>query len=135
MNNITVNKLQSIQQKVEHCLDKYPETRNSDIDLYARLCENFYPPFERPIYNWRDLAYAMHSVVSLDHVARCRRKVIRKYNYTRYLPTDRGIALHRGYNEQVWRDYAVANNIDLGSVASNIPEGYNSDGEMVGFTS
>jgi len=66
---ISVQKLNTITQRVEYCLERFNETRNSDIDLFARLCENFYPPFERPLYNWRDLAHAMHSVPSLDHIA------------------------------------------------------------------
>ena len=118
----TVQKLQTIHQKVKYCLERYPEARNSDIDLFARLCENFYPPFERPLYNWRDLAGAMHSVPSLDHIARCRRKVIQDAKYQKYLPTVKGIALHRGYSQKIWNEYARMHHIaDPAATASNYP--------------
>lgn len=126
---LTVQKLQTLEHKVEYCLERYTDAKNSDIDLFARVCENFYPPFENALYNWRDLAGAMHAVPSLDHIARCRRKVIRKHKYQKYLPTIKGIALHRGLNEKVWNEYATANNIPRPELtASNIPEGYDDEG-------
>ncbi len=129
----SVRKLQTLEHKVEYCLERYTDAKNSDIDLFARVCENFYPPFESAIYNWRDLAGAMHAVPSLDHIARVRRKIIRKHGYRKYLPTELGIALHRGLNEKVWREYATTNNItNPADHASNIPVGYNDDGEYIG---
>lgn len=129
---LTTQKLTTIHNKVKYCLERYPEARNSDIDLFARLCENFYPPFERPIYNWRDLAGAMHSVPSLDHIARCRRKVVQDAKYTNYLPTDLHIALNRGYNRKVWSAYATLNNIpEPVNNESNIPAGYDDEGNIL----
>lgn len=110
---LTVKKLQTLEAKVEHCLERYVEARNSDIDLFAKVCENFYPPFERGLYNWRDLAGAMHQVPSLDHIARCRRKVIQRHQYKKYLPSVHSIAIHRGLNESVWKQYAVQNKIPI----------------------
>lgn len=129
MSIVTVQKLQTIYDRTKYCLERYEEARNSDIELYARLCENFYPPFERPLYNWRDLAGAMHSVPSLDHIARCRRKVIRDNKYKKYLPTVRSIAINRGISEQIWKEFATLNNvIDHEAIAernaSNLPEGF-----------
>lgn len=127
---LTVKKLTTLHNKVEYCLDRYPETRNSDIDLFARLCENFYPPFERALHNWRDLASAMHSVPSLDHIARVRRKVIEQHEYKKYLPTERYIAEARGYNKAVWEAYARLNNIPTASVVSrNLPIDVDEDGK------
>lgn len=126
---ITTRKLNRLQDRVEYCLEQYEEARNSDIDLFARLCERFYPPFERPLYNWRDLAGAMHQVPSLDHIARVRRKVIEKHKYAKYLPTMKGIALHRGISQKVWQDYARQHGIkDPAESASNIPFGYDDEG-------
>ena len=122
---ITYQKLQNLHQRVEYCLDRFQEARNSDIDLFARLCENFYPPFERPLYNWRDLAGAMHSVPSLDHIARVRRKVVEENGYKKYLPTDIGIALHRGYDRKTWYEYARTHGFkNPADTASNLPEGF-----------
>jgi hypothetical protein len=129
MQSVTVQKLQTLEQKVEYCLARYTDATNSDIDLFARVCENFYPPFETALYNWRDLAGAMHQVPSLDHIARCRRKVIRKHNYRKYLPTNRDIAIHRGLNEQIWIDYAKDNHIPTSRPNhSNIPINFDADG-------
>lgn len=111
MHPITVLKLNKLTDRVEYCLREYPETRNSDIELFARLCERFYPPFDQPLYNWRDLAGALHQVPSLDHLSRLRRKVIEKYEYKRYLPTDKRVALHRGINQGVFEAYATHNKI------------------------
>lgn len=112
----TVNKLNTLTKKVEYCLERFTETRNSDIDLFTRLCESFFPPFERPLYSWRDLASAMHRVPNLDHIARARRKVIEINGYKKYLPTDKSIAMARGLNEAVWIDYAKQNNIPLDQI-------------------
>jgi hypothetical protein len=125
---ITQRKLTTLHHKVDYCLDRFPETRNSDIDLFARLCENFYPPFEHAIYNWRDLAGAMHSVPSLDHIARVRRKVIQENRYLKYLPTDKGIALHRGYSQKVWNEYARLHNIPEPLTERNIPIEFDDEG-------
>lgn len=75
----------------------------------------------------------MHSVPSLDHIARCRRKVVEMSGYKKYLPTVKGIALHRGYSQQIWNEYARLNHIaDPVNTASNLPQGYNADGEYTG---
>ncbi len=129
---ITVKKLTTLTNRIEYCLERYPHTRNSDIDLFASVCENFYPPFERPLYNYRDLAGAMHQLPSLDHVARLRRNIIRKNNYKKYLPTNPNIAIFRGISEQIWRIYAKANNIaEPVNDKSNIPEGYDDEGKRL----
>ena len=127
---INTQKLHTVQKKVEYILDRYTETRNSDIELYARYCENFYPPLERPIYNWREVATTMHSVTAFDHIGRCRRKAIKDSNYTKYLPTVKAIAIARGLNELVWNQYAKENNI-FEPILSNIPQGFNDEGELI----
>lgn len=129
---ITTQKLKNVEQKVAYILENYLETRNSDIELFAKYCERFYPPFERPIYNWRDLAGAMYQVTNFDHISRCRRKAIERSNYKKWLPTDKNVAMNRGYSEEVWREYAKENNIKVKSTAtdSNIPPQYNDDGSL-----
>jgi len=121
--------LQTLEQKIQYCLERYIEARNSDIDLFVRLCENFYPPFESAIFTWRDLAGAMHSVPSMDHIARVRRRVISKNHHKKWLPTVKGIAQHRQINEEVWREYAKLNDIKE-PYASNIPVGYDDEGNI-----
>lgn len=126
---ITLQKLTTLESRVTYCLENFPHTRNSDIDLFASLCENFYPPFERPLYNWRDLAHAMHQVPSLDHIARCRRKAIQKTKYTKYLPTVSTIAEARNISKETWIKYATTHNINEPK-RSNIPEGYDDEGNI-----
>lgn len=125
---ITVQKLNTLTQRVEHILDRYPITRNSDLELQAQVCLQFWPPFESAIYNWRDFVSVMRSLPNLDHIARARRKVIQKSGYTKYLPTVREIALARGYNEKVWEEYARQENIPTSKVQdfslNNIPKEY-----------
>lgn len=125
MQELTYKKLNTIMSKVEYCLEKFEDSRNSDIELFARVAENFYPGFERPLYNYRDLAYALHQLPNLDHIARMRRMVIQKHGYKKYLPTDKNIAVFRGISEVIWQDFARANGIkEPVSIASNVPEGF-----------
>lgn len=137
MAELTYQKLKTLMDKVEYCLDKYKETRDSDIELYARMCENFYPPLERPLYNWRDLAYAMHQVVALESVTSLRRQIIRKHHYTKYLPTSAAIARYRQVNYETWLHFARNNPKDVEAEeaqikASNIPAGWDEEGNYVG---
>ena len=120
----TVQKLNNLTQKVEYCLDRYPNTRNSDLELMAKLCESFYPPWESAIYNWRDFVTVMRTLPTLDHIARARRKVVEKSGYTKYMPTIIEVAQPRGYNEEIWREYARQHNIAMPTQlkGSNIPE-------------
>lgn len=135
MQHLTYQKLNKLTDRVEYCLSKYPETRDSDIDLFARLCERFYPPFERPLYNWRDLAQAMHIVPSMDHIARLRRAVIMRNKYKKYLPTRFSIAEARKINKEVWTDYAVNNPREIYKEPvnneSNIPFGFDDEGNLI----
>lgn len=126
-NPITVQKLNNLSQRVEHILNRYPNTRNSDLELQSTLCESFCPPFERAIYNWRDYVTVMRSLPTLDQIARARRKVIQRSGYKKYLPTIKEVAINRGYAESIWYEYAKQENIALPSQlngGSNIPAEY-----------
>lgn len=101
----SITRLNSLTQKVEYILQRYPATRNSDIELQAQLCTQFYPPIESPIWNWRDFVSVMRSLPTLDHIARARRKVIQNHKYTKYLPTSREVAETRRINMAVWEQY------------------------------
>lgn len=110
---MTYKKLNTLDERVEFCLERYPTTRNGDITLFATLCNEFYPPFERPLMNWKDLAGAMYSVPDLGSIARARRKVIERNKYKKYLPTIESIARHRGISQVMWRQYALDNPKDV----------------------
>lgn len=104
-------KLNTLHARVEYCLERFDETRNSDSTLLIRLAENFYPPLNKYLYSWREVGDALHLLPSLDHIARVRRKVVRENGYKKYLPTDKRIAEARKINETKWKAYAVAHNL------------------------
>jgi len=131
---ITVQKLNNLTQRVEFILDRYPETRNSDLELQAQVCIQFYPPFESAIYNWRDFVSVMRSLPTLDFIARARRKVIQKNDYKKYLPTIKEVAIARGINEAVWTEYAQQSDIPRMNTASNYPPEVQHDLETTGRT-
>lgn len=120
---VTIKTLNTLTSRIEFILEKYPETRNSDLELMARLCIEFYPKFDRPIYNWGDFVSIMRQLPTLDHVARARRKVIQNHNYTKYLPTSYEVAKARGVNEDQWRAYSRQNASKM-NISNNIPEEY-----------
>ena len=109
----TVQKLNNDQRRVEYILEHYPSTRDSDVELFTMYCMNFYPQFEKPIFNYVDLANVMRNVISYDHVARCRRQAIQDSKYTKWLPTNPEIARRRKINYEVWKKYAIQNNIPI----------------------
>lgn len=118
----SIQRLNNLTQRVEYILSKYPNTRNSDLELQAQLCTQFYPPMESPIWNWRDFVSVMRSLPTLDHIARARRKVIQQHKYTKYLPTDPAIAAARKINEDVWLEYARQERIQTqAAVSANYP--------------
>lgn len=133
----SVQRLNNLTQRVEYTLQKYPNTRNSDLELQAQLCTQFYPPMESPIWNWRDFVSVMRSLPTLDHIARARRKVIQQHKYKKYLPTDPMIAKARGINEEVWIEYSKQDYITTGIKAitgSNYPPDIQDKLERTGQT-
>jgi hypothetical protein len=77
-------------------------------------------------------------------VARARRKVIEVNEYQKYLPNSYQVAEARGYDKAVWHEFAKQNDLPTSqselsasiqrktSGTSNIPIGYNADGEYIG---
>lgn len=109
-----IEKLNTLTKRVEHVLRSNPETRNNDIELQAAVLMTFYPPLERPIYNWMDYASVMKYIPSLDHIARARRKVIGRKGNEYLLPTNPNVALARGFSEAQWQQWAAQPDFDTG---------------------
>ena len=68
-----------IQEKVRELLTKYPETRNSDTDLYIHMCMDIneiacYLPFIEVLKNRKNLG-----MPSIESVGRIRRKLQAEY--------------------------------------------------------
>lgn len=132
---ITIKKLNTLTQRIEYVLDKEPMARDSDLYLQATLCEWFMPPFERPITNWTEYVNIMRTLPSLDHIARARRIVIQKHNYTKYLPTNEEVAKARKIAEDVWLAYTRQQNISKPvAVSANYPPDIQDKLERTGQT-
>ena len=94
-----------LKKEVEHCLQHFPETRNSDIELTIRIWETFYPEklFEAP-HNG-NTSVEVRSLFDLpreDNVKRIRAKFTEQ---DKYLPTSWEVAEQRQIEEGRWRAY------------------------------
>lgn len=121
MGQITVEKLNTQTKRVEKVLREFPITRDDDMELWAKVCELFYPPLERPIFNYRDFSSVLRSLPTMSEIERARRKVIRKHGYKKYLPTLWFVAERRKIAEKVWAEYARDNLPETQMSFSNIP--------------
>ena len=94
-----------LKHKVEHCLKKYPETRNSDIKLTNSIWVEYY--YTRLIKDEKgNLAVKLLDLYDLpreDNVKRIRAKIQNEEN--RLLPTSKKVAKQRRINEDKWRAY------------------------------
>lgn len=101
MDKITIKTLKT---KVEIVLEKFPSTRNSDVDLVIRVWKVFHPEHISEGY------ISLSSLFELpreDTIKRIRAAIQNKDG--RFLPTDWNVAKKRGINETVWRQSMAAN--------------------------
>ena len=96
--------MKTLVKKVEYVLEKFPETRNSDIELTIKIWDVFYPG--RILKNKRDeLLVRVRDMFDLpreDNVKRIRARIQNEEN--RFLPTDIKVVRARRINEAVWRE-------------------------------
>lgn len=102
-------KLKTLKQQVEYCLQNSPEARNSDIKLMILVWINFYE-IRGAVIELNDLYYLPRE----DNIKRIRANFqsCKKYMETgdpkhapKYLPTDKKVAEKRGINEEIWRRF------------------------------
>ena len=96
--------MQKLSKKVEYILDKYPETRNSDILLTILIWTIFHRSKLKIIEN--DLCVPVNALYDLpreDNVKRIRAKLQNEEN--KYLPTHPKVRKQRGIKEEQWRRY------------------------------
>ena len=92
----------TIQDKIEHCLRKYPNTANSDIRLTASVWYEFY----NSALSQQDGELAvklseMYKLPTCDLVKRYRAK----FNAQgKYIPTDQKVFKQRKLNEKYWHE-------------------------------
>lgn len=94
--------IRKLKDKVEHVLEKYPDTRNSDVELTIKIWEEFHSNMiltERGVKLIR--LRALFELPREDNVKRVRAKIQNEEH--RFLPTKLSIALKRGILEDVWR--------------------------------
>lgn len=133
----------TLRGRVEYCLDKFVDTRDDDVYLLAEVLSNFYPLPEKPIIDWREYVSVLNHIPSLDSIAKARREAIELKMYQKWLPNSYEVAEKRKIDRRLWVKYARKNDLPINeaeyksrlqasilSQASNIPEGYNQDGEI-----
>lgn len=118
-----IKPLKSVIKQVEYCLDQYPGTRDSDTYLWAVLVSTFYPMPERIPATWQEVAEVVAKTPSIGYISKCRRKIIERYDYKKYLPTNEAIANFRGINNAQYKRYAKANPSEITPepILSNYP--------------
>lgn len=93
-----------LQTKIEHCLEKYPETRNSDIKLTNSIWFEFHNnKIKRDADG--DLVVKLKDLYDLpreDHIKRIRAKIQNSKSNPRFLPTDIKILKGRKILEKYW---------------------------------
>ena len=89
-----VEDLKKVKDQVEHILKTFPYTRNSDKDLFAKLCEEFYGVGSR--ISWAEF----FDLPNYESIRRSRQLLQAKKLYP---PTDPKIALARGWLEEEWK--------------------------------
>ncbi len=86
--------IKTIKKQVEHCLQNYPETRNSDITLMIKVWKEFYGVSDRI------LTEDLYGLPREDNVKR-----IRAYFNSKglYYPTNEKVIRKRCIKENEWR--------------------------------
>ncbi len=107
-------KFQNLKNEIYYCLQHFPETRNSDIELTIKIWKKFYSKYlfvrptsttqTNPTY-WIDLE-SLWSIPSQDDIKRLRAKIQNPNPTTNYQgmypPTCWEVAKKRHWNEQQW---------------------------------
>lgn len=88
--------IKTLKKKVEYCLNKYPNTRNSDITLMITIWKEFHD-----ISNQINLEQ-LYSLPREDNIKRIRSTF---QSNRKYLPTEKEVAIKRGLYEENWRVY------------------------------
>jgi hypothetical protein len=74
--------LNTIRDKVWHCLTLYPETRSSDRELILHLYTDFYGVFSQPFFKVLD----RDDLPSFESIRRCRQMIQAEYEHLRAVP-------------------------------------------------
>ena len=100
------SELKYVTQKVEFLLRNYPDTRNSDAVLYARLCEMLNPVVRQVPFSIVMRYMHEYGIPPAESVRRARQKLQAKYPE---LAASERVSAGRFLNEEVYREYAKEN--------------------------
>jgi len=91
-----------LKEKVIHCLEKNPTTRNDDAQLTFNIIHEYYRDemfYDEKKDKWFISTYAL-KIIREDHVKRIRAKLNEE---GKFLPTDEKVFKQRRLNEKYWR--------------------------------
>ena len=96
-----------LQDKIEYCLNKYPETRNSDIKLTNAVWIEFHNSKLLVVEGAIFTQYAvklteLYDLPSQDDVKRIRAKI--QNNLHKFLPTSEEVIKQRRIKEKYWHN-------------------------------
>ena len=99
----------NLKQKVMYCLQKYPETRNSDIKLTNSIWYEFHNNKIKRIDDKNYVALTdLYDLPREDNVKRVRAKIQNEEG--KYLPTEEEVLKQRKILEKRWREeYSPSN--------------------------
>lgn len=96
--------IQTLKTKVEICLEKFPETRNSDVELTIRVWRVFHKDkLNANFVHLNDL----FALPREDTIKRIRAQIQNRDQ--RFLPTAWEVAKKRKINQEVWERAMAAN--------------------------
>lgn len=99
-----MSKQKDLKIKILEVLEKYPETRNSDIRLTQAIWYFYYQPIIKVIDNKQYIALKdLSELPSQDDIKRIRAKI--QNDEHKFLPTNWAIAKLRKWNEEDWRRF------------------------------
>lgn len=98
------DELKTIENKVEYCLQKHEQTRNSDKSLYNAFLVEFYREFLVELNGgWVIPIMDLYDIPPQSQISRARRRI--QNDKRKYPPTDIKIAKKRGWLEEEYRQY------------------------------
>jgi len=97
--------MKKLEQKIIYCLEKYPETRNSDTKLTNAIWLEFYKDklFSTADGNAAIKLIDLYNLPTQDDVKRIRAKIQNEKHL--FLPTSIEIRKKRKIKEEDWRKY------------------------------
>jgi len=105
--------MRNLKQKVEHCLTKYPETRNSDIKLTNSIWVEYYSKYLKrdDKGNLMVRLLDLYELPTQESVKRVRAEL---NSNKKYLPTDKNVLKQRRLLEKEYRYKYSPSNPSMG---------------------